>query len=438
MEYTPPKNIYEVNAKLDYKESLHSKDPRYVPTDTVRGDFSFNELKKLLDINPTTNQLTSSSPEKRYIFFCGHIGCGKSTELRRMAYKFNSKSLFTVIFTDAEAELDIHNIQYTDVLMTIAHKLFETLDNLSIEIDKINLEKIDNWFVERIENQQETRDFALELKAGIKAEPKIPFLAKIFAALTTSIKTNSTYKEEFRRIIKNSFAELALHFNTLINVSKDALINKGYSGNILFIIDGLDKTSKQDSKRFFIDDVNQMQLINSNFIYCAPIAMLSRSTQVQQKFDYFILPMIKLTEKGSKTPLEDSYQTLRELIYKRADKSLFDSEETVNYIIKYSGGSPREALKILSNAFQKTTTDIFDKKAVEKAVAKLASEFKRYLYTDDYEILYQYDQNNDLELNNDRVQDLIINLALLEYNQFWRQPHPVIRLIKGYENLKKK
>jgi energy-coupling factor transporter ATP-binding protein EcfA2 len=137
--------------------------------------------------------LSLASPkEKNYIIFCGHRGCGKSTELRILSSKLNKKDLFFVVFIDATIDLDTNNLQYSDLLMALAKKLFEELEKASVEINSVFLSNLESWFNEKIESNEKTRDFATEVKAGIKVEGGVPFLAKLYGGITNSFKTNST------------------------------------------------------------------------------------------------------------------------------------------------------------------------------------------------------------------------------------------------------
>lgn len=92
MAYKPPKDIWEVNARLQFNEPLEVDDPRYVETEVGRGEFSFDGLYKNLGIDPGGFAL-KSAPVKSYSVFCGHHGCGKSTELKRIAAKLDDKNL---------------------------------------------------------------------------------------------------------------------------------------------------------------------------------------------------------------------------------------------------------------------------------------------------------------------------------------------------------
>lgn len=282
------------------------------------------------------------------------------------------------------------------------------------------------------------KDFALNVKAGVEGKTGIPFLSNIFANITTSFNQNSTYKEELRMVIKNSFTQFGDAFNQFIQAAEEAVKAKGRSGGILFIIDGTDRLSGEDSENLFIKDSHQLQYIKSKFIYCAAINLIHEGMQLHHAFDAYVLPMIKVHEKNSEAKVEAGYEAMREMLYKRVDKSLFDSEETVDYIIRHSGGCPREFFKILHYAFRSSETDLFDRQSVEQGVKDLSTDYKRMLEDEDYQLLAKTDREEVKEQNDSRTKKLLYNLALLEYNNFWRQSHPVVRLLPGYIEAKKK
>lgn len=435
MPYKPPTDIWEVDKLLQYDTPLSENDPKYVDTEEGRGDVHFGRVYKSLSVDPLTDTL-KSTPERNYILFCGHRGCGKTTELKRLSARLNKGDLFFSVFLDATVELDPNNLQYADVIMALANELFKLLEEVSIEIDKVFLSNLESWFLERVEKHGKTKDFALEVKAGIKAKSGVPFFAELFGSITNSFKINSTYKEELRKVIKNSFSQFADIFNNLINAAEAEIKKNNKGRKILFIIDGTDRLSDEDSQRFFIHDSYQLQMIKSNFIYCAPISLLYGGTQVQNTFFPFTLPMIKIIDPADDSRFEKGYEVLRDMVYRRADKGLFDSEDTVDFFIEHSGGCPRELLKLLHYAFLRTEKNGFDRESAENAVLDLASDYKRILDSEDYKILKEIDDSTSHDSNSERVRYLLYNLALLEYNhRGWRRSHPVIRFLDGYKNI---
>ncbi len=402
-DYTPPEDLWAMDAGLQFNEALDQGDPRYVPTDEARGDYSASRFPRTfgVDDRDAARPILRGRHPSLYCVFCGHRGCGKSTELRRLAQRLNKPEVFFVVFLDALRELDYNNLNYADVLLALAKELFEALEREKIHVDAILLENLEAWFAERVETDTKTEQFAAELKAGAKAEGGIPFLAKLFGELTTALKSNSSYKEELRRIVENSFSQFAESFNRCIVAAEDAIQRAERGQRILFIVDGTDRLRDKDRERFFVGDVHQLKQIRSNFIYCAPISLLYESNQVQQEYNSFILPMIKLREKDKEDPLPAGYAVMKQMVYKRAHPKLFETPELVDELIRYSGGSPRELFKLLHYAFLRASKDYLDGNAVAGAVHDLATDYKRIIDTEDYPLLKEIDQSDGGERNSD-------------------------------------
>ncbi|MCP4699171.1 MAG: AAA family ATPase [Gammaproteobacteria bacterium] len=431
-DYTPPDNLWDMDAGLQFNEALEIGDPRYINTTAARGDYRQNHLLLSLGVDQRSMTLRARHNSK-YLLFCGHRGCGKSTELRRMAHELHRPQSYFVIFLDALQELDYNNLQYADVLLALAKILFERLIKEKCRIADLFLENLQEWFKQRIETNTRIHDFTAEIKAGAKAESGLPFLGKLFAGFSTAMRNNSSYKEELRMAVENSFGQFAGAFNLFVQAAEEALREAGLGQKILFVTDGTDRLRDQDAQRFFIRDVHQLKQIQAAFVYCAPIHLLYEGNQVQNAFDdFFILPMVKLHEKTDDAPLAEAYDTLRALIDRRAAPGLFAEAGLKDSLIQYSGGSPRELLKLLHYAFLRCDGDQIDQASVNAAVSDLATDYKRILDKEDYPLLKRMDMDREDDENSERARFFLYHLILLEYNGYWRRSHPVIRLLPGY------
>ena len=123
-----------------------------------------------------------------------------------------------------------------------------------------------------------------------------------------------------------------------------------------------------------------------------------------------------------------------EILHRRAAESLFDSVDTAKYLIEYSGGHPRDLLRLLGYAFGFAEGEKFDRASAEKAVKQLAMDYRRILDTKDYPLLGEIDRSppGQVSHNSDQAQSLLYNLALLEYNDYWWKSHPVVRTLQEY------
>ncbi|MDM8546685.1 hypothetical protein QUF61_09355 [Candidatus Venteria ishoeyi] len=435
MTYDVPKTIWEVGESLRFDEPLAFDDPRFVKTDAARGEqFSYNALLRPLGIDSRNWEMKFEPKDRRYILFCGHRGGGKSTELRRVSARLADPARYFVVQLDALKDLDIHNLQYTDVLLALARALLADLQKNAITIDRIFLENLENWFKERIEKHEQTKQFAAEIKTGVKAEGGIPWLAKLFAEINTAFRLNSTYKEELRKVVKNHFKEFAEGFNQLISAAETQIRKKNAGRKLLFVVDGTDRLNQKDSDRFFVSDAYQLQEIHGLFIYCAPIHLIYEHGQINQIFpNIFKLPMIKLHEAEGQR-LAEGYNTLSNMLYRRAAPELFDNEASVEKLIQASGGHPRDLLRLLNYAFGSAEGDYFDENAINLAIAQLATDYRRLLDKEDYQLLVEIDREPRRSHNAERSRTLLYNLSLLEYNSYWWNSHPVIRTLPSYQS----
>ena len=427
MSYQPPEDIWEVNVKLHPGEPLDGdRDPRWVDTAAARGDYSLAAFYQRLGI---ADGVLKSPPDQGYYLFCGHRGSGKSTELRRIRNQLHRDDGYYVVFADVAQELDVNNLRYPDVLLHLAGKLVEQLAEDRVEVDRTHLHGLNEWFSERVEKRESVKQFAAEARAGFEGQLGLPGLAKVFARFSDTIKTNSTHKDELRLVLRNFFSDFADAFNHLIEVAQDRL--PGDDRRILFVVDGTDRLGSDDADAFFRHDVHQLQLVRGLFVYCAPVH-LTYEASLGQSFSYvFRLPMVKVAnEDGERNDL--GFETMREILFKRASPKLFDPG-VADALIEASGGHARDLLRLLHIAFMHSSSGRFGLQAAERAVKDLATDFLRILNADDYLVLAAMDAARSPPGLTDQTRQLLYNLALLEYNNLYWRSHPAIRRLDPYQ-----
>ena len=428
MSYEPPDDIWQVNVQLSRGEPLDGdRDPRWVDTATARGGYNLGAFYRHLGL---ADGVLKSPPDQGYYLFCGHRGSGKSTELRRMRNQLHADDGYYVVFADVTQELDVNNLRYADILLHLAGRLAEQLADDGVQIEDEHLRKLDEWFGERVEKRESTKQFALEARAGFEGQLGLPGLAKLFARCSDTIKTNSTYKDELRLVLRNTFTDFADAFNHFIEVAQARL--RGNHRRILFIVDGTDRLRSDDAEAFFRNDVYQLQQIRGLFVYCAPVHLTYEASLGQSFNHVFRLPMVKVAdEDGRRNNL--GFETMREMLFKRASPALF-APGVADILIESSGGHARDLLRLLHNTFTYSGSERFDRQAARRAVNELAKEFLRILNAEDYPVLAQMDASKTSPILTDQTRQLLYNLALLEYNNLYWRSHPTIRTLDHYRH----
>ncbi|MCX7206038.1 MAG: ATP-binding protein [Proteobacteria bacterium] len=436
MTYAPPTHRLQVLQKIDFEEGLTADDPRYVETQTARGsEKTFIRLASKLGWDPASSQFFFP-PMQKHILFFGHVGSGKSTELRHYAKKLHDSNKFLVIDVDVNSKLDRNNLEFPDTLMAMAEMLLTGLQQAAIPFNDQALQPLRDWFGIVVQSDTTSREYSAEIRTGLEAGGGLPGFIKLFAQVTSAFKTGSTTKTELRKEIRNTFGRLADAFNAVLASAEAALISAGRAERVLFLLDGTDKLRSEATKQFFVQDAEQLLAINALVIYTAPIHLKYDSNVVSGKLDAdLILPMIKLFEPSG-VRCEAGWLALRNLLLKRADHRLFASETEINTLIEHSGGHPRELLRLLKLSCEYAETNLIDSAVVTRAIKQLASEYRRFLEPADYPLLKSMDTGTTTHSgNDDAIKRLLYNLALLEYNDgSWRRSHPVIRGLDGYIN----
>ena len=419
-------------ANLRFDEPLDPGDPRLVQLNDVRGDFNEGHLLWQLGILEP-GSAAETTIERQRLLFGGHRGCGKSTELRRLAQLLHRPDRYFVVFLDALTELDIHNLRYSDISLAKAKALLLKLQDFNIEVANVFLAKLELWFDQRLRQRVTAQDFALQITAGAQTKTGIPFLVDLFAKLQSAIKLNSTYKEEVRTVVRNTFSEFAEAFNTLIQHAEDRINAAGLGQRVLFIVDGTDRLQSEEADDFFINNVHQLQELDTNVIYCAPISLLTERI-VLHSYEPFRLPMIKIQEKGASEVLPDPMERLRELVANRVSSELFDDPLTIDHLIKHAGGHVRDLIRLLRYALREAQGRVITKAMDEAAIRQLATEYRRLIEQDDYQLLVEIDRAPvDYAPISDKTRRMLYDLVLLEYSSFWWQSHPVVRTLPGYQ-----
>jgi hypothetical protein len=432
MTYHPPTHLLKVLQQINYEEALYADDERYVDSSKARGsERTFTRLARKLGWDPESNAFFA--PEERHTLFFGHVGSGKTTELRRYAEKLNASKCFYVVEVDVLAKLDRNNLQYTEVLMAMAETLLERLkdDNYALEDDA--LDPLRRWFGKVVQMDSTSRELNAELRTVAEGGGGLPGLISLLAKFTAAFKTGSSQRSEWRREIRNDFTTLSDAFNGLIKRVQSLLKEESRAERLVFLVDGTDKMSGEDTQQFFLQDAEQLLAIKSLVIYTAPLELKFDGRLVGKLDADLVLPMIKLEERDGRC-FSVGLRMMRKLLLLRADRCLFASEADVEKLVEFSGGHPRELLRLLKLCCE-VADDRINAAVVSTAIEKLASDYRYFLRPDDYTLLKAIDANPVDGGNDKRTQELLHRLALLQYNDgTWRRSHPVVRTLEGYKN----
>ena len=425
-------SIWSFQDNFDFRRDVGVGDPFHHPLEHHRGKYSRQAMLTAFHLDPT-GQLRPGTRASRTeaVLFGGHVGCGKSTELRDYAALF--RPAYSVHHLELTKLLDINNLRFSDLLIALAQALVTTFEDqqLSLRPDPVFLTPVLEWFETRIVKQERFKDIEGEIKTEVKAGGGIPWLASLLATMTAKVRGGASYREELRREIRDGFLHLLGHFNALISHANDLLAHLSH-GPLLFIIDGTDKLSKDDADTFFHGDVNQLGQIHTNLIICAPISVLLETGATAQRFTRVQLPMVKVFD-ADESPRAIEEDALIELVLRRMPLPYFDSRDTVRHLVRSSGGHVRDLLRLVRAAFVRVTHEQITRPVAEQAVRDVAADYQRLVRQSDWADLVRIDASHgDEKDRTDERLRLLYDLVLLEYNNYWWRSHPLVRLLPPY------
>jgi energy-coupling factor transporter ATP-binding protein EcfA2 len=430
-----PKTTMAVNNAIDFKDALRPDDPRYVATVKARAESFEKHFFRTFGYD-RKNDIFEPPPLNtcKHVLFFGHVGCGKSTELARLSRVMHDQKRYWVVNVDLLTLLDPHNINYSDVWLAVAQQLISQLERDQIHVDLPVLNRLQNWFSQQVLTSTQIAEFSAEVKAGVAIGSGIPYLGKLFAKFTAALKTGSTHRDEIRTVVRNTYGEFIAALNSLFAASVEGVRQSRRGQQLLIVIDGPDRFRGDDWRKFFVDDSNQLTQASCVVVYTAPMALKSSGARLDA-FESLVLPMIKLRDFETGVKRADAYDAMRQVILKRAHYKLFENIDTVDALIDYSGGHLRDALRLLSYACVEADVVPLTKTDIDIAATRLAGDYRSWIEQGEpYVVLASAAAQPDNVGCGETITKLVEGGALLEYNNgSWRQPHPVIRLLPGYQ-----
>jgi hypothetical protein len=377
--------------------------------------------------------------------FTGLPGSGKSTELRRLASRLEDPSgpNLLPVLVDAEAVLDVHGtIEVADVLMAILARAEEQV--LAAEgrdpkgaLHESALGRFWHWLT--------TTEIELKsVHAVAEAEVGLPMhhWASVGAMVVADLKT----RPSLRRKVRSTLADHVTTFNArlreaLLEVSARAQA-AGRAG-LVVIVDSLEKL--QGTTETWKDVLDSAEKVFSNraadlqlpvhVLYTIPAALMLR-IRVPVTF----LPMLKLFDRQGRRAA--GFEAARAIVRRRVPDEALDElfgapsrEARVDQLIAWSGGYPREIVRLLQNAIAEPA---LDEALFKRLLAAAGDEYRRTVLRSAYPFLARVHVDKPHQLLDDEgqremVDRLLQNNVVLGYldDDPWFDIHPAVRTIPG-------
>ena len=422
-------------------QPLPPGDPRYVDCTPVRGNEDV--------VTQIFNAITWSDVHVAQLF-TGHRGSGKSTELLRLQARLEEAD-YVVLYFEADDDLDLNDLEYTDLLLSIARRVASDLKPKSIDLPEDLLKSVADWFSETLYTEEQRREvdreLAAEAKLGLGLPETLPLVARLLARVTGQIKTGRAIKTEIRRRLDPQISQLIGNLNLLLDAAHARIRRQGKQGLVL-LIDNLDRIVFRDlgdgrttHHALYVEHGEQLRALHCHLVYTVPISVMysDRATAVTAIFpDYQVLPMLKVRNRdGSDYPPGLGY--LRDILASRMDLEVLFTPDAVDYLCRASGGHPRDLMILVRYACTYAPRDVWPRpitlEVLKRAEARLVAEYSRMIPEDHFPLLARVHLLKTVQ-NDDAHERMLYNLSVLEYVNDappWHDVHPAVTKLPKFE-----
>lgn len=410
----------------------------YIDFASVRGSDIIRELERtitLLSGNQPTCQL-----------FTGHIGCGKSTELFRLKDKLEKRGYHVVYFESSE-DLDMGDVDISDILLAIARQVSESMEQAKIKIKPGYFQKLFTEVSELLQTPIEISTEA-ELSVGI---------AKITAKTKDSPKLRSQLRQYFEPRTSTILESINRELLERANIELKRRDKKG----LVVIVDNLDRVDnspkswgRTQPEYLFVDRGEQLKKLNCHVVYTIPLTLMFSNDygRLSSRFGVKpkILPMVPVQIRSIKPTMapndyEIGMSLLREMVLTRAFPdtqslellelipALFESSKTLDRLCRVSGGHMRRLLMLLYSCLQQEDPP-FSCECLENVIQEYRDDLIRAITADEWDLLFKVVQNQRVT-GEEECQTLLRSMFVFEYRDrdgHWFGINPLLAETKKY------
>ena len=382
-------------------------------------DSPIDDIEELITNNPSSNNA---------VLFLGHRGCGKSTELVKLASKLRDEQNYNVkiINCNLELDLDYSDTPYWELFILLTQKLIEIANELDCDISKTIVDKaLSYWY-----DKSETTTFQEELAFGIESEVSVGAGLKGLLGAFIKASGHIKNKSEQRTDIIKKVERRAFEWIEIIKLISHSIQSKSDGKMPILILEELDKINDRPAIEIFCKNASVLSQLPFKAIYTFPINLFysEEFSAFKGRFQHYTLPMIKVHNKDM-TENKEGINIIKNIVYKRADECLFD-EFALEEMIKKTGGALRDLFEVIMKAGAMANRQNAGKLCMEDAklaLNRFKSDLLRTIEVKDYEFLTSVHLKKEQIPDSSQLLRFMRSAVVLEYNGMrWHDLHPLV------------
>ncbi|MEQ8538143.1 MAG: ATP-binding protein [Coleofasciculus sp. D1-CHI-01] len=408
----------------------------YIDFSPVRGNRIIQSLRRTIAL--------ISPDEPTCQLFTGHIGCGKSTELLRLKAELEKHGYYVVYFESSQ-DLDMADVDITDILLSVAGRVSESLEAIKIKLKP-------GYFANLF---SEIADF-LQTPIELNAEAELSIgIGKI----TAKTKESPKLRRRLREYLEPRTSGILESINTeLLGRATTELRRRGKAG-LVVIVDNLDRVDNRPlpSERLqpeylFIDRGDQLRKLNCHVVYTLPLSLtFSNDVEILKNrlgggLPPTILPMVPVRERDG-SECKEGMDLLRQMVLVRAFPhytpaqrfallpEVFDNTETLDRLCQISGGHLRNLLGLLFGCLRQMDPPI-SRDCLEGVIRESRDYLTSSIDDEEWELLFQVVQQQTVK-GDVEYTTLLRSMFVYEYrdrNGNWFSINPALEETQKFQD----
>ncbi|MBK6528328.1 MAG: ATP-binding protein [Deltaproteobacteria bacterium] len=427
----PAKSRRDMKAACDLQFELKGKDLERLRVDLteVRGGRVLDQIEG--DIRDARRG------NYRTVLFSGHVGSGKTTELRWLTKQLEMEKegrCFHVLWVDALEYLDINSVQLPEFLIALFNAIVD--DPLLRPIVGASATAKKLW--------RSIRDWLKPL--GVELEVEIPVGV---AKLKAKVKTEFGLQQKLREKLRERVTELMSDLSDLLFDLRGGLA-KQHIDDLVIVADNLEKIvldeldhqgAKNTHDLFFIEQLPTVQRLKAHIVLTVPVSLHFTHARLRQVFlnpTVKVLPMIPVhMPREPRKPHARGIAVLKTLLATRVDTALlFVDDAALTRAIELSGGVIRDLFRIVLESLSLKPEMGLAVADVENGVKDIVSSYERMLQGKGYlPQLHEIAACSCFPVGFEEADRnaLLHSMVVLEYNgETWYDVHPLARRTRAY------
>ncbi|MBD1897763.1 P-loop NTPase fold protein [Coleofasciculus sp. FACHB-129] len=411
--------------------------PYYIDFSAVRGG------KIIEAVGRTIARISPDDPTSQ--LFTGHIGCGKSTELFRLKAELERQQ-FHVVYFESSQELDMANIDISDILLAIARQVSESLEEIQIRLKPSYFSNLFN----------EIKDI-LQTPIDVSAEAQ---LSVGIGKITAKTKDSPKLRDQLRQYLEPRTEGFLKAINEeILKRANEELKRRGQKG-LVVIIDNLDRVDPRPMpsggtlpEYLFIDRGAQLRRLSCHVVYTIPLSLIFSNDYEALKNRLGggvapkVLPMVPVRNRDGRD-CEAGMTLLRKMVMVRAFPEaneqqhlelltkVFDASETLDRLCRVSGGHVRNLLGLLYSCLQQEDPP-FSRACLENVIKEYRDDLALAIDEEEWDLLFQVVQQQNVK-GDKEYQTLLRSMFVFEYrdeNGRWFGLNPALMETPKFKSL---